>query len=310
MRLIVTLTVMSALVLVPSAPGQAVSPSCQGHPATLVGKPGSTVGGTVGVDVVVTNGASRVDTLDGDDVICVTGATRDGKRVTMDTGPGNDRVRVRGRNAVKVFLGDGDDSFVGGRENDVVFAGYPDSYDYAPVDSGTDTIRTGGGEDLVRSNGAADVLSLGKGADTVFWTVTTGSADGGRGRNRIILLVNHPASEPAASWELDNVKGELTRDGVAALSWTGFTEFTIPFLSRTGEPLLVRGSAADELFDLSQATSPLAGAVTIRAGRGDDTMRGTGQADTLVGGPGRDVADGRGGEDRCAAEVREDCERR
>ncbi len=72
----------------------------------------------------------------------------------------------------------------------------------------------------------------------------------------------------------------------------------------------MRGSAADELFDLSQATSPLAGAVTIRAGRGDDTMRGTGQADTLDGAPGRDVADGRGGEDRCAAEVREDCERR
>jgi Ca2+-binding RTX toxin-like protein len=309
MKTLLVCALLTALPLVPGSAAEA-APSCQGEAATLVGRPGSTVHGTMGADVVVTNGASRVVTLDGDDLVCVTGATRDGKRMRMDTGPGNDRVAVTGRNAVKVFLGDGDDAFDGGRENDVVFAGYPDSYDYSPIDTGTDIIRTGGGDDLVRSNGAADSLSLGKGADTVLWTATTGTVDGGRGHNRMILLTGSAANTPPVSWVLDNVAGRLTRDRVAAFTWERFDEFKIPFLTRADEPLLVLGSAADEVFDLSAGTSPLAGGVTIRAHGGDDTMRGTGQDDVLVGGPGHDTADGRGGEDRCLTEVRDRCEAR
>jgi Ca2+-binding RTX toxin-like protein len=301
MKLLITLAVMSALLLVPSDPGVAAPPTCQGRPATLVGKPGGTVGGTAGADVVITNGASRVDTSDGDDVVCVTGAR--GKRVFMDTGPGNDRVRVTGRDAVKVFLGDGDDSFVGGRENDVVFAGYPDSYDYSPIDTGTDTIRTGAGEDLVRSYGGADSLSLGKGNDVLLWAGRGGVVDGGRGTNTMDVGAFRLPGEDPVSWLLDNVREQLLLNGVSIFSWSHFTGFEVG--TSPGEPLVVRGSAADETFEV-----PGFDGRTIRAGGGDDMVVGGRGDDTLVGGPGRDEANGRSGDDRCVAEVREDCERR
>jgi Ca2+-binding RTX toxin-like protein len=305
MKTILAGALLTATLIMPTAPANA-APACEGRGATLVGKPGNTLVGTAGPDVVVTNGASRVDTMDGDDLVCVTGATKDGKRVAMDTGPGNDRVRVASRNKVRVFLGDGDDSFVGGPEEDVVFAGYPDNYDFSLIDTGTDTITTGPGDDVVRSHGAADSLELGKGADVIFWTGTTGSVDGGRGHNRMILRTGHAPGEPPSSWVLDNVAERLTRDGVPVLTWTGFTDFTLWFLNRADESLLVLGGAAGEVFDVRSA---IAGA-TVRAGRGDDTMRGSLLSDTLVGGPGRDRANGRGGEDLCVAEVRVSCESR
>lgn len=309
MKIIVTTALLSAVVVLPAAPA-AAAPTCQGQAATVVGRPGHTVSGTAGPDVLVSNGASRVETGEGDDLVCVTGATRDGKRVTMDTGPGDDRVRVTGHNAVRVFLGDGDDAFSGGPEPDVVFAGYPDSYDYSPVDTGTDRIRTGAGPDLVRSNGAGDLIELGKGDDTVLWTAASGSATGGRGHNRLILIVPLLPGQPASWWLLDNESGRLVHGGAPLLRWRDFNEFTVPYLGTTGEPVRVRGSAADEVFDVSQHDSPQSGPVTIRAGGGDDAMRGGGVDDTLVGGPGRDTADGGAGEDRCVAEVRERCERR
>ena len=63
---------MGAALLVPGT-ATAAAETCQGQPATSVGTPGGTTTGTEGADVIVTNGATRVDALGGDDRVCATG---------------------------------------------------------------------------------------------------------------------------------------------------------------------------------------------------------------------------------------------
>jgi Ca2+-binding RTX toxin-like protein len=64
---------MGAALLVPMGTATAAGETCQGQPATIVGSPGGTITGTEGADVIVTNGATRVDALGGDDRVCATG---------------------------------------------------------------------------------------------------------------------------------------------------------------------------------------------------------------------------------------------
>lgn len=74
-------------------PGEGADPAtCDGRTATVVGTPGGAVVGTAGDDVITTAGAARVDALDGDDLVCVTGPPRDGVEVVA--GGGDDRVLV------------------------------------------------------------------------------------------------------------------------------------------------------------------------------------------------------------------------
>jgi Ca2+-binding RTX toxin-like protein len=287
------------LVLAPVLPAHAAPnpapPQCQGRAATLVGSPGTKhLMGTAGADVVVTGGASRVDTDNGDDVVCVTGRTRGGKRMNLDTGAGNDAVTVTAHNAVRVRLGDGDDTFFGRSEADTVLAGY---FDDGLVDTGVDAIHTGAGPDDVRSNGGNDTISLGKGADDLQWGPATRTADGGRGRDSLYI------SALAADSVVDNRTGTLTEDGQVVSRWASFADFAIG-----GRVTLVLGSGEDETFATSRV-GIVSGAWTIRAGGGDDVMSGTKGDDTLIGGPGHDRADGRRGDDLCKVERSERCER-
>ncbi len=64
---------LSAALLVPMGTATAGGETCQGQPATIVGTPGGTTAGTEGADVIVTNNATRVDALGGDDRVCATG---------------------------------------------------------------------------------------------------------------------------------------------------------------------------------------------------------------------------------------------
>ncbi|GAB3024348.1 hypothetical protein GCM10011376_09790 [Nocardioides flavus (ex Wang et al. 2016)] len=66
-------TLLSAALLVPVGTAAAAGETCQGQAATIVGTPGSRITGTEGADVIVTNGATRVDALGGDDLVCATG---------------------------------------------------------------------------------------------------------------------------------------------------------------------------------------------------------------------------------------------
>ena len=300
--LVAVLAAAAALApLLPAHPAEAGAPLCEGRPATLVGSPGAAhLAGTAGADVVVTNGAYRVETGDGDDLVCVTGATPDGKRMFVYAGAGNDLVTVTAHNGVRALLGDGDDIFHGHSETDAVLAGDLDDSDGSHFDTGVDTIHTGAGPDNVRSWGGEDTISLGLGADTLEWGSATKPAQGGRGRDKLRIYAG------AADAVLDNSTNAPTLTaGTEVLSrWSSFADFEIG-----GQVTLVLGSAVDETFSRAIHDTPSTH-WTIRAGWGDDVLQGTPGDDVLLGGQGRDRADGGPGRDRCVVERRHNCESR
>ena len=95
-----TAALLGLAMLGPLPVAHAAGETCRGEAATIVGTPGNPallgsdgVTGTEGRDVVVTNGAFKVSTLGGDDVICVTaGGASSVKRVLLDSGAGDDVV--------------------------------------------------------------------------------------------------------------------------------------------------------------------------------------------------------------------------
>jgi hypothetical protein len=299
-----TLAAAAVLVLVPlGTPAvEAAVPTCQGKPATLVGMPGEKVYGTVGPDVVVSGGGSHVFTGEGDDLVCVTGATENGHRVRVKTGAGADSVVGATRDTVEAWLGPGIDRFVGDGERDLVLGGELEFGEDDPsygtlVDEDPDTISTGAGDDgVTASNG--DTVSLGPGDDGMNREVLagepfTGSVDGGSGTNFLGLDISRADDVEAGSWVLDNRAGTLSRDGEVQLSPTDFTDVQVRFLD-PGEQVVIKGSKRDESFEAYgkyvQATA------SIHAGGGDDHIF-LGRADygltdvvveSIDGGPGRD----------------------
>jgi hypothetical protein len=288
---------VSVLVCLPDA-ADAAGPTCQSRPATVVGEPGKVLQGTSGPDVVVSGGASFVNTGDGDDVVCVTGATADGFRVRVDSGAGDDSVVTRTGNVVKAYLGPGEDSFVGGAESDEVEAGDPadDEFD-TYEDDVPDTITTGGGDDHVLAS-QEDTIALGSGDDSLEWAGPAGRpyrgiADGGPGRNVLRVAAAVVDGEAPARWVLDSRAGTLSRADVTLVSWRRFTGFQVRVDPGVGR-LVMRGSARDEWFSAYQLG--LSGPpVTIRSGGGDDTISAggvntPGEVDLDIdGGPGRDL---------------------
>ncbi|KRE95475.1 hypothetical protein ASG76_07460 [Nocardioides sp. Soil774] len=139
-------SLLAAATLQPTA-AVAVAETCQGLPATLVGTPGGRLTDTEGADVLVTNGASVVDALGGDDVVCATG----------DAGT-----------RTLTWLGAGADSYLGtsGAEQEVRTSFFTDP------DVAVDVVRVTSGVAMVYSgtdglpNG--DVIEIDAG--TVQWT--------------------------------------------------------------------------------------------------------------------------------------------
>ncbi len=142
-----------------SAATSAAGATCRGETPTIVG-PGKRLKllGTEGRDVVLTNGAVEVNTLGGDDLVCVTDKAA-GLRyvVTINSGPGDDVVdgSPSPRTRVSVDLETGVDHFIGGDANDYMRA-VPPGRDPA---TGPDTFDGGGGEDAIDlSTGAVDAV--------------------------------------------------------------------------------------------------------------------------------------------------------
>jgi len=76
--------------------------------------------------------------------------------------------------------------------------------------------------------------------------------------------------------------------------------------------VVVEGQGGDDVLRLSLGSGDGCKNQERRllGGTGADRLIGSRNGDVLLGGPARDVADGRGGNDRCDAEVRRHCERR
>lgn len=288
MKLLAAVAVVALVPLGLPQPTYAAAETCQGQPATLVGQPGEYVDGTDGPDVIVSGGADGVFAREGDDLICVTGSTEDGYRLRVSAGPGDDSVLVTGTNNVKVLLGRGSDTFVGGDEKDDVMGGEVEEVEIGGdtgtqyVDDEPDTFRTGDGDDLVEPD-LGDTVDLGQGDDGILMEAPKGplaSADGGPGRN----FLAYESNLRGGRWVLDNTAEDLTRDGEVQLSWKRFTRFRI----NAGGSMVYRGSDRDEYFN----TDTFGNGIKVLAGGGDDeifTWTDTVRVRSIDGGPGRDL---------------------
>src|SRR5687767_1867982 len=85
--------------LAPATAATAVTETCRGEAATIVGTPGKPVLGTPGDDVIVSNRAGSVAAGDGDDLVCLSPTQDDepgGMVVRVDAGAGDDVVVSEG----------------------------------------------------------------------------------------------------------------------------------------------------------------------------------------------------------------------
>ncbi|MBD3923892.1 hypothetical protein IEZ26_04600 [Nocardioides cavernae] len=288
---------LAATLLPAAAPAYAAGETCQGRPATIVGTPNQTgLVGTEGPDVVVTNGAIQVDTRGGDDLVCVTDATRPGV-LTLRSGEGNDVVDASASgSSIDAELGTGSDHYTASAGRDYVVLG---SNDGGPVDLEADTVVATTGGNASQSGDQyfsgmldvpnPDVLDLSGDGHVVYWygIQAPGSrvAVGTSAELRPSLGVGDVA--------IDAARRSWTEDGAPVLTWTGEVA---RFELGPGAPrsLSFTGSDRDEYARVYLNR----GARTVlrfALGGGDDTLDapdGTGwRGSEYLGGPGEDSID-------------------
>lgn len=277
---------------VPAA--HAAGDTCRGEAATIVGTPADPallgsdgVTGTEGRDVVVTNGAAKVSTLGGDDVICVTdGGASSLKRVTIDSGAGDDVVD--GTTApdwvVQAELGEGADRFEGGNAGSFVHGAYRDA---APADTERDVVVGGDGRDGVTSGVVGqpnpDVVALGAGDDSLIYggVAAGGSIDGGAGVDEFLPSALRTPGDTL----IDNAAGRMLIDQQVVATWTGLETFWTGTIG--GDDLTFVGTAADETV-----YAKVSGRVRATFGAGDDSLladQAPRAGSALDGGDGRDL---------------------
>lgn len=287
----VPILIAAGLVGMSPSPSSAAGETCRGMAATLVGEPGSTLTGTPGDDVIVTNGAERVKAGEGDDTICVTPVARFFTDL-VDAGPGADLVDTSAAGAGTIVLGSGADTFAGGTGNDLVF-----------TDGDGDTIDGGRGSDVIRSGldgqPNTDRVTITGGTVEVTGVPARGAAfDAGAKGSFVLSGLGGPGT-----WKLDADAEKLTYRGKTVAKVTGFSTYEIEAPDR-----LVRFAGTNGKDDLT-LDSPAA--VNLKGGRdrvavhlGCTSARG--DVPVVYGGPGRDVLE----VDSCASGVRIDLERR
>jgi Ca2+-binding RTX toxin-like protein len=296
---------------------------CNGQAPTQTGQPGQSLLGTAGDDVIVTQGAPRIDSGAGNDSICVTGRGT----TVVNAGPGDDFVGARAhKGKTFVSLGFGDDVFFGGKGPDRVWS--QESSNQSSSDD-QDRIETSGGDDYVISGSSTapntDIVSLGTGDDAL---VTYGFAagatlSGGPGTNTYQPL---PGPDVSGDWTFYNVVGQATLDSETRLAWTSFQRFDLRglhgvqtiFLGSKASELVVaggtcravlRGRAGNDRLtvDPEGCNSFPAGDARLVGGPGDDELNGSEGNDVLRGGGGEDQVDGGAGIDQCFAEEQSSC---
>jgi Ca2+-binding RTX toxin-like protein len=286
--LLLTAAVVAAGLAAPlaAAPAQA-APSCHGQRATIVGKPRSVITGTGHRDVIVTNGAKKVRSLGGDDLICV-----DAHSVVITliySGAGDDSVYVSDRSAnVRYWGASGSDAYQSVGLGDTV----------SLLGDGRDRISTGPGGDNVGIRTAGGNLgtsnvNLGPGSDGLVFIGDSarGHFEGGGGPHPDTLWILHSSHHV---WKLDNVRGEAEVGTQVRFRWHGFEHFD---LSRLLAPEIdFRGSDVNEQLNLEQKQKTR---LVARMGAGDDQVFGGALDDLIDGGPGDDSAFTYRGDDTC-----------
>ncbi len=315
-RLVATGSLVLALGVLPPFVGPATSAgeTCQGQPATIVPTDADrNVVGTPGPDVVLIelpDARTVVDTLGGDDLICVRGRKYD---LTLRLGDGDDSVVVEGGDSFKAFaeidadMGRGSDSYVGSGGDDLVTTGG----DSSAAPDGPDAISTGDGEDRLDATGAVGSVDMGADDDIVALVSPTLTApiQGGEGGDSLAVV-------DAQRVRVDLRKQLLRVDEAPAVELHGFardvmvkaqTATVIGNGARNGITVtacrtLVKGGRGDDYIAAGRGFRAL-GCVGDESqqwfgNQGDDRMFFGGRDDEVFGGPGRDKVIAGNGADR------------
>ena len=236
------LIVLTTSGLALSSPAQADTPTCGGKPATIVGPgPNNVVEGTPGDDVIVTtaevangnNGA--INTYEGDDTVCIIPGSApipywEGfNGFTIRTGPGNDKVfnqEPRNTSNLVVFLGLGEDTFVGNDRSEQVWASEPNVSrlpSWSQTDDAQDVISTAGGMDFIVTGTPGttntDLISTGPGQDEITQAGTGTTIDNGPD------VIGDTLTLDGTGWNqnlvtVDNTTHTATGDASTLLHWT------------------------------------------------------------------------------------------
>lgn len=278
--------------LSPTGTATAAGETCRGEGATIVGT-GPTIVGTEGRDVVVTNGATDIDTLGGDDLVCVAPSgiyTVTHRMVDIDAGAGNDVVDSDDGGspvAVTAVLGAGADTYVGGTGFDEVITGTREGL----VDEDADTVSTGARDDRVttgsRRGVSHDTVDLGDGNDSLRLESINFAPDavlsGGVGSDTLLIDIT------SGDLAVDTVRGTLRGAGGTAnvsamegvrVTMTGNGAFTyvgtaaedaVWIHARDGMPTLdVATNGGDDEVVIEPAT--VSAGSRIEAGAGRDKL--------------------------------------
>ena len=268
--------VLVGVALLAPTTAYAAGETCHGVPATHVGSPTTyELRTTEGPDVVVTNGASDVETFGGDDLVCVTGEANPG----IWTGDGDDVVdsSQSGGEFMTTVLGDGSDRFTGSTASDTVYAGGQDRRGL--VDTDRDVVDTGlpgrGLGDTVtsgqpgESNSDEVRLAGGRSARGGFTSTlhlhgqpTAQSVLDGRGHSGLVL-----ETSDASRITIDTAVGTYSRDGETA-TISGFDDFTLINRVET-RYITFRGSDRDETIRMTTTRNS---AYDVDMAGGDDLI--------------------------------------
>lgn len=201
---------------------------CFGQPPTITGTPSTELKGTEGPDVVITNGAFLVDTLGGDDLVCITGTygahSEDGP--VFLTGAGRDRIDsslaqvAEFSPPLNINPGPDSDEVIGGPAREDVSA-----QELGLTSSRQDIISTADGDDVVYSRGD-DVVHLGAGRDQLqlMGDVRGGIYDGGGTRDSLTANFTKVAR---SSWTFDNRSEKILGGPGHEASMSGFAKFEL-----------------------------------------------------------------------------------
>jgi Ca2+-binding RTX toxin-like protein len=261
--------------------------TCQGQPATIVGSPDvSTLLGTDGDDVIVTNGSWVIFAGDGNDVVCVTGDPG-----LVYAGYGDDVVDATAASSGRSFLGPGADSYLGGPGTDFVKAAGKPGSGASVGDQEVDLIATGAGKAIIYSGSPgkanADTITAGDGTSTVYWSgyQAGGEVDFGAGQHQVKVELR---SQQQREWTLGNGVDPDAAD--ALVQWTGVVHDITVVDFPESALLTVLGSAEPERLALSPRMS---GRVAAHLGGGADVLRApcatVSRSAILDGGTGRDT---------------------
>ncbi len=272
-----------------------------GNDTLTGGKGADTVSGGEGDDLMVWNNGDGSDLNDGDagiDTVESNGAPV-GETYTYEVAP-NDRVLFKRIAGAPIFTIDlsaenllvnsvgGDDTFA--QEGVGVLAtlltvNAGDGNDSVKGSEGNDTLNGDAGNDVLTGGKGADTANGGEGDDLMVWNNGDGSDknDGNAGTDTV-------ESNGNANAEVYSYKAEGDRVLFARTSAGAFT------IDLSAERLVVNGLAGDDTF-AQEGVGVLATLLTVNAGDGNDSVKGSEGNDTLNGDAGNDTLTGGKGAD-------------